>query len=231
MTTQSSPSAAPRRFALINDRIITAPRLVVPVSVLRALASIPADQVLVRDHGSPNDVVLDDRATVDLNDGNVFYTRARCEATPLGACGSPAKLAFAVDDVFELSTAAELPFAAFTGLFGLEAGKQLFRDFESPNDQPIAPGTVIRYTDGPVFYTRGGQHHDTRVEITIDGVKHKVAPGKTSVADIKKLGNVPLADELIQNVCGKLTPLADDATVCIAGGEEFVSHPRTGASS
>ncbi len=231
MTTQSSPSAAPRRFALINDRIITAPRLVVPVSVLRALASIPADQVLVRDHGSPNDVVLDDRATVDLNDGNVFYTRARCEATPSAACGSPAKLAFAVDDAFELSTAAELPFEAFMGLFGLETGKQLFRDFESPNDQPITPGSVIRFKDGPVFYTRGGQHHDARVEITINGVKHKVAPGKTSVVEIKKIGNVPLADELIQNIGGKLTPLADDATVCIAGGEEFVSHPRCGASS
>ena len=231
MTTQSSLNAAPRRFALINDRIITAPKQVVPVSVLRALASIAADQVLVRDHGSPNDVVLDDRATVDLNDGNVFYTRARCEATPPAACGSPAKLAFAVDDTFELSTAAELPFEAFMALFGLEAGKQLFRDFESPNDQPMAAGSVIRFHDGPVFYTRGDGHVDKRVKITIDGVKHKVAPGKTSVADIKKIGNVPLADELIQNIGGKLTPLADDATLCIAGGEEFVSHPRCGASS
>lgn len=231
MTTQSSPSAAPRRFALINDRIITAPRLVVPVSVLRALASVPADQLLVRDHGSPNDMVLDDSATIHLNDGNVFYTRARCEATPSAACGSPAKIAFAVNDAFELSTAAELPFEAFMGLFGLDAGKQLFRDFESPNDQPIAPGSVIRFKDGPVFYTRGGQHHDTLVEITIDGVKHKVAPGQTSVADVKKKGGVAIADELIQNIGGKLTPLADDATVCIVGGEEFVSHPRTGTSS
>jgi hypothetical protein len=231
MTTQSSPSAAPRRFALINDRIITAPRLVVPVSVLRALASIPADQVLVRDHGSPNDVVLDDRASVDLNDGNVFYTRPRCEATLPAACGSPAKLAFAVDDAFELSTAAELPFEAFLGLFSLEASKQLFRDFESPNDQPMVAGSVIRFQDGPVFYTRGGGHVDKRVEITIDGVKHKVAPGNTSVAELKKIGNVPVADELIQNIAGKLTPLADDATVCIVGGEEFVSHPRCGASS
>lgn len=231
MTTQSSPSAAPRRFALINDRIVTAPRLVVPVSVLRALASIRADQVLVRDHGSPDDVVLDDRAAVDLNDGNVFYTRARCEATALAACDSPAKLAFAVDDTFELSTAAELPFEAFMALFGLDVGKQLFRDFESPNDQPVAPDSVIRFKDGPVFYTRGGGHVDKRVEITIDGVKHKVAAGKTTVAEIKTIGNVPLADELIQNIGGKLTPLADDATVCIVGCEEFVSHPRTGASS
>lgn len=224
-------NAAPRWFALINDRVIIAPRPVVPVAVLRALAGIPADQVLVRDHGSPNDVVLDDGATVDLNDGNVFYTRARCDATLSSACGSPGRIAFAVDDAFELSSAGELPFQTFMALFGVEAGKQLFRDFESPNDQAIAPSSVIRFNDGPVFYTRRGQPHLPHVEITIDGVKHMVAPGKTSVADIKKIGNVPLADELIQNIGGNLTPLPDDATVCIAGCEEFVSHPRCGTSS
>jgi hypothetical protein len=230
MTTKSSPSAAPRRFALINDRIITAPRQKVPVSVLRALASIPSDQALVRDHGSPHDVVLDDDATVDLNDGNVFYTRARCDGSPVSACDAQAKLAFAVDDQFELSAAAELPFEAFLALFGLAAGHELFRDFESPNDEPITPGSTIRFKDGPVFYTRG-QPHTKRVEITIDGVKHKVAPGKMTVAEIKKIGRIPPADELTQNIAGKLTPLADDATVCIEGGEEFVSHPRCGASS
>jgi hypothetical protein len=230
MTTKSSPSAAPRRFALINDRIITAPRQTVPVSVLRALAGIPADQGLVRDHGSPHDFVLDDHSTVDLNDGNVFYTRARCEVTRAIACDAPAKLAFAVDDRFELSAAAELPFGAFMALFGLAASHQLFRDFESPNDEPITPNTTIRFKDGPVFYTRG-QPHAAYVEITIDGVKHKVAPGKMTVAEIKRIGHVPPADELTQNIAGKLTPLADDAIVCIVGGEEFVSHPRCGASS
>src|SRR4051812_13690704 len=98
MTTQSPHMAAPRWFALIDDRIITAPRQVVPVSVLRALTSIAADQALIRDHASSSDVVLDDRSAVDLADGNVLYTRARCDTLVATACVAPAKMALAVDD-------------------------------------------------------------------------------------------------------------------------------------
>jgi hypothetical protein len=231
MTAQSIPSAAPRWFALINDRIITAPRQKVPISVLRALAVMAADQVLVRDHASVADPVMDDNSTIDLADGNVFYTSARSDSKSAADCAGPAKLALAVDDRFELSTVAELALAPFLALFAIPEDRQLFRDFESPNDQPITAGASIRFKDGPVFYTRVSGHPDARVEITIDGVKHNVPAGQIAVSELKKIGKVPVADELIQLIAGQLTPLADNTTVCIVGGEEFVSHPRCGGSS
>jgi hypothetical protein len=37
--------------------------------------------------------------------------------------------------------------------------------------------------------------------------------------------------ELEQLIAGKLTPLADGATVTIKGGEVFLSHPKDGGAS
>jgi hypothetical protein len=70
-----------------------------------------------------------------------------------------------------------------------------------------------------------------KVEITVNGEELKIHPGPQSVADIKKAGAVPAAMELEQVVGGKLTPLPDDASVTIAGGEIFISHVRDSKSS
>jgi hypothetical protein len=222
----------PKWFALINDISISAPSQVVKVEVLKSQGLVPHDHVIVRDSNEPHDTVLKDSDLIDLAEGNVFYSRLHDEVKPSGTCPTgPVKLAFSVNDAFEVTIVPEQTRDSLLGLFSIEGTVQLFRDFESPNDQPIGDGSVIYFKDGPVFYTRGGHSHAPHVEITVDGVKHKVAAGKTSVAEIKRIGNVPLADELVQNIACKLTPLADDATVCIVGGEEFVSHPRCGASS
>jgi hypothetical protein len=69
------------------------------------------------------------------------------------------------------------------------------------------------------------------VSVTINDVPKDVHRGRQTVADIKKLGSVPLADELGQVIEGKLTPLADAGSVTIKGGEVFVSHPKDSSSS
>lgn len=69
------------------------------------------------------------------------------------------------------------------------------------------------------------------VKITINKVVKKISSGRHTVVEIKKLGDVPQADELEQLVDGKLKPLPDDATVNIKGGEIFMSHVRSGGSS
>lgn len=69
------------------------------------------------------------------------------------------------------------------------------------------------------------------VKISINGASKAIRTGHHTVAEIKKLGEVPVADELEQVVDGKLTPLADDGTVTIKGGEVFMSHARSGGSS
>jgi hypothetical protein len=69
------------------------------------------------------------------------------------------------------------------------------------------------------------------VAIKINNGHYKVHRGQQSVADIKKVGAVPLADDLEQIVSGKLKPLPDDGFVTINGGEQFISHPKGSGSS
>jgi len=69
------------------------------------------------------------------------------------------------------------------------------------------------------------------VKIQINGVSKLIHRGHQTVAEIKKLGGVPLADELEQLIDGKLKPLPDDGAVAIKGGEVFMSHVRSGGSS
>ena len=69
------------------------------------------------------------------------------------------------------------------------------------------------------------------VHITVNGESRLIHRGHQTVVEIKKVGGVPLADELEQVIDGKLTPLADDGAVTIKGGEIFMSHVRSGGSS
>lgn len=69
------------------------------------------------------------------------------------------------------------------------------------------------------------------VEIHINEVKYDVEKGLIPVNELKTLGKIPPEHELEQLIDGKLTPLADDASVRIKGGEVFFSHVRDGSSS
>lgn len=168
MSTQPSHTADPRWFALINDRIYPAPRRQIPVALLRAFAAVSADQILVRDHQSPNDAIIPDGASVDLAEGNVFVTKSRLESGDAPKCGAPAKMALSMDDRFELTPIGELELGTLLSLFGVGNDTQVFRDLESPNDQIIAPGDKVRFVDGPTFLTRGTQpkHIDVSIVTT-----------------------------------------------------------------
>ncbi len=73
--------------------------------------------------------------------------------------------------------------------------------------------------------------HGPVVQITINNAAKGVHRGRQTVATIKTVGGVPLADDLEQVVDSKLTLLADDGAVTIKGGEVLVSHPKDSASS
>jgi hypothetical protein len=140
--------------AVVDDVVIAAPRRVISVSVLKAQASVPDDFVLVRDHNSPNDVVLRDDEQVDLAEGNVFYRLKRCEVQPAGPCQDAAKLAFIVDDRAEITTRGEQNGKMLRELFGLAHHVQLVRDTEGPHDESVAIDAIVKFIDGPVFYSR-----------------------------------------------------------------------------
>jgi hypothetical protein len=229
MTSIDKPHAQPRWFALVNDKIVILPRQHLTAGVILIQAEAPAGHRLVRDHLSPHDHSFNESDGLDLADGNVFYTRACTDAAASGPCLEPTKLALAVDDRFELTAPREMAVAAILALFGLAPGTKLFRDYESPQDEPLLADGHVRFADGPVFYSR--TCGSDLVTITINNGKHQVPPGKVTVAALRKLGHVPDGDELVQVIDRKPHPLPDDGSVCIAGGEEFLSHPRCGSSS
>lgn len=69
------------------------------------------------------------------------------------------------------------------------------------------------------------------VRVTIDNNPVEIHRGRQTVVEIKKIGGVPVADELEQLIDGKLNPLPDDGAVTIKGGEIFISHVRDGQSA
>ena len=79
-----------------------------------------------------------------------------------------------------------------------------------------------------------GEHrepHHKEVKITIDNKVFEVKPGEQKVSALKELAGIPAAKELEEIIDGTLTPLPDDGTVKICGGEVFLSHARRGGSS
>src|SRR5437764_1103145 len=60
------------------------------------------------------------------------------------------------------------------------------------------------------------------VHITVNGVSRSIHRGRRTVVEIKTAGQVPLAEEIEQVIEGKLTPLPDDGSVVIKGGEVFM---------
>ncbi|MEP6668567.1 MAG: hypothetical protein ABJF10_05405 [Chthoniobacter sp.] len=118
------------------------------------LGNVPKDHRLVRDHNSPDDVVLQDDQTVNLADGNVFYSVAQCELHARVHCTTKAKLAYVVDDRAEIATQEEFAVSDFREWFSLDPSTQLWRDFESPVDEQITLGQAVKFRDGPAFITK-----------------------------------------------------------------------------
>ena len=232
--TQQNPRGHAKWFASVDDRRIPAPRRVLSVSVLRAQASIPPDQAIVRDHNSPDDEVLAEHAEVDLADGNVFYTVSRHEARPPLRCMAPAKIAFSVDDRVEETLNRHQTAHSLLELFGLGPDLVLFRDYETPCDEQIKLAAEILFDQGPVFYTRTNEHNQPHlVQITINGKPYQVRPGNHPVVELKNLADpkIPKEDILCIMVDGVPKPLDDKDHVDIKGGEVFASNCPSGGAS
>ncbi len=148
---------APKWTALVNDTLVPMPQRHVKVSVIRAQSSVPEGHVLLRDHNSPHDPVMPENGTVDLAEGNVFYSAPACDLKPRPPCGSQAKLAYAVDDCWEVVIRPTQTGRTIRDEFDLADDLELLRDFESPQDQPIGDGDPANFGDGPVFRTRKRQ--------------------------------------------------------------------------
>lgn len=148
------PRPEPKWAARIEDQHVLSPGRKVKVVVLKEQAGIAPGNVLVRDFDGEGDVALKDDDVIDLDDGNVFYAVPACEVPT--ACGNHKgpKLAFFVDDRPEETLLAEQTGKTLRDLFSFTPDVLLFRDYESPIDQPIGLDDKVNFGDGPVFYTR-----------------------------------------------------------------------------
>jgi hypothetical protein len=151
--------------ALVEDAPIPLPQRRVKGAVIKAQASVRPGNVLVRDHNSPDDVIVRDEDLIDLAEGNVFYTLAECDVQPREHCSAPPKLALFVNDRPEVTIRSAQTGLTVRELFNLPLNSRLVRDHEGGNDEPIALETTVLFDDGPVFYTR---HVEALLSITVN---------------------------------------------------------------
>ncbi len=146
------PSA--RWNALVNDQPVPMPRRILSALTIKEQAGVGPDFLLVRDYQSPSDAALEDGVEVDLAHGNVFSLVRRCDAPAcVEASKEMPKLAFFVDDAFEITTQPKQTEDSLRRLFALPPKIELLRDMESPTDVAIGSTETVVFTDGPVFVT------------------------------------------------------------------------------
>jgi hypothetical protein len=86
-------------------------------------------------------------------------------------------------------------------------------------------------SDGGQSEDGHGQPQREPVEVTIDGRKVAIEPGRYVVTRLKELLGVPPDYELDRVVGQEFKKLDDAETVQVHKGEVFVSHVRRGGSS
>jgi Prokaryotic E2 family E len=143
----------PNWASVVNDTLVLVPQHAT-AQLIKQKAEVSADLILVRDHGSQNDITFEDDAQIDLAEGNVFYTLPRCEVKPANGCITPPKLAFVIDDRPEQTLNSKQTGRSLRELFGFTPAVRLFRDYKSPEDAQIDLDAEVNFVDGPVFYTR-----------------------------------------------------------------------------
>ena len=197
--------SAPKWAALVGDQLFPMPRRKLAARDILDQAGIGRDFVLVRDYGSPNDVVLLDDALVDLAEGNVFRVIARCETGPQQPCTGPAKLVFVCDDEWEVTLIGKQTGHSLKRLLGLPDDAVLLRDYESPQDEPISDDATVEFKDGAVF-TCPNKPASLETKIIVNG-REKVVAGKTiSYADLVVLAFGSIDPETIYTVTFKHGP-------------------------
>lgn len=116
-------------------------------------------------------------------------------------------------------------------LSSLDAHKyDVFEDRHNETDRKIENDEFADLTSAGVerFYSLEKAHG---VQVKIDNNSRSIKAGAYVVSHLKTALGVPADKELEQIVAGVLTPLADDTTVQISGGEQFLSHTRRGGSA
>lgn len=222
----NSSSSEPRWFALIDDTVYFVPRQHVEVSLLRDFASLDDGVQLIRDHKGSNDYSPAEDGVLDLADGNVFVSRARCSESNPDQPKTPAKLALCLDDRFELIPKNNISMRTFYALFGLNRDVEVLRDYESPDDKVLSSDDSVSYDDGPCFITRKCQPQ--AYEIIVNARPRSVSSSSISYEELVALAFPDATDQTCFAVSYLKGPqenpegtLATDQTVTLKNGMIF----------
>lgn len=178
----NEPRADAKWAALVNDRLIPLPRRQLSAVVILQQAGASPHAILVRDFNSPNDVGFEPEAPIDLAEGNVFRVSMSCKRCSHVTMDAPPKLAFVVDDQWEVTIQATQTGQSLRGLFLVPASLTLLRDYESPVDEPIEELQHITFAEGPIFVTRPTASDE--VTIIVEGSPHRWFRPCISYADV-----------------------------------------------
>jgi hypothetical protein len=171
--------------AVVEDRLAPMPRRLVKARDILHQAAAPPGVHLVRDLNSPHDVPFDPEAVVDLAAGNVFRLVAACVTSKAVPCDAPPKLAFVVDDRWEVTVQPRQTGQTLRALLAVPDDVALFRDFESPRDERIDDHERVEFADGPVFVTRAAA--PPRITIIVEGTPHEWSKRRITYAEVVTL--------------------------------------------
>ena len=202
----NKPKSDAKWAALVDDRLIPLPRRQLTAAVILEQAGAPPHAVLVRDFNSPNDVGFEAESPIDLAEGNVFRTSTNCDRRWHVAADAPPKLAFVVDDRWEVTIQPVQTGQSLRGLIAVPASQALLRDYESPVDEPIEDQEQVKFADGPVFMMRPIKPHE--VTIIVEGTPHRWLKPTISHAEVVTLfdASYPQHPEITYSVTFKKGP-------------------------
>ncbi len=186
--------------ALIDDRLIPMPQRRLKAKAILYQSGANAELTLVRDFNSPVDIGFQPESMVDLAEGNVFRTASNCERHISVSSDSLPKLAFIVDDHWEVTIQPHQTFSSLRDLFSFPRNIILLRDFESPSDIRIGEDEHIAFADGPVFITRTGTRNS--ITIIVEGTPHEWLKSSITYAEVVTLfdPNYPQHPEITYSV-------------------------------
>ena len=180
-----SHDAEAKWAVVVEDRLAPMPRRLVKARDILHQAAAPPGMRLVRDLNSPNDVAFDPEEVVDLAAGNVFRLVAACATSQAGSRDAPPKLAFVVDDRWEVTVQPRQPGQTLRALLAVPDDVALFRDFESPRDERIEDHERVEFADGPVFVTRAAA--PPRFTIIVQGTPHEWSKRRITYTEVVTL--------------------------------------------
>ncbi len=200
------------------------PRRQLAASEILFQASAASNMTLVRDFNSPNDVGFIPSAIVDLGEGNVFRLSPSCAQQDAVRPDAEPKLAYVVDDRWEIVTRGLQTVASLRGLFELGDDTDLLRDYESPRDELLDDDDNLRFADGPVFITR--RTAERKVTIIVNARPRDWSERMISFEQVLPLAFDPVRTEplILYTVIYSRGPKSNPEGELVAGGSVLVKN-------